>query len=204
MDYKNVFYSFVDKSHIHQYMCQPFKRDGYYWATDGCSLIYMSCDKINLPFLEQDKPNPIKVIAKDFHEPIIIDVESLKSKMIGTLIDEYDEPDACDRCKGEGDIECDLGHMHECPQCTGDGYKERRKKTGIKILDTNQGYLFLETGLSQYYLDQLILTARMLDQKTIYKVAGGGKYITFKVGEAYVMIGGLYQEYSSNFIPIAL
>ncbi len=27
----------------------------------------------------------------------------------------------CDECKGTGDVECDYGHDHECPECGGDG-----------------------------------------------------------------------------------
>jgi hypothetical protein len=28
----------------------------------------------------------------------------------------------CERCDGVGEIECDLGHDHECPDCNGDGF----------------------------------------------------------------------------------
>jgi RecJ-like exonuclease len=32
----------------------------------------------------------------------------------------------CDTCKGEGDIECDMSHMHDCPHCEGKGYVDIR------------------------------------------------------------------------------
>jgi excinuclease UvrABC ATPase subunit len=42
------------------------------------------------------------------------------------------EVERCEECRGDGFIECNLGHEHECEECDGEG---KRRLTGEQVLE---------------------------------------------------------------------
>src|ERR1039457_4029463 len=98
---KQVFELFTGNDDLRPVMKTPFKRDGYYFATDAHSLVYMA-DAIDLGYAENIKaPNCLAVIPSERHAPISIDMFDLEREING-VTPIVDETIDCYDCDGEG------------------------------------------------------------------------------------------------------
>ena len=169
---KQVFELFTGNDYLRPVMKTPFKRDGYYFATDAHSLVYMR-DTIDLGYAENLKaPNCLAVIPSERHEPILIDIFELEEEILGrTPI--VDETIDCYDCDGEGSEECNLGHSHNCNRCNGTGTVIA--KNPKKVLDPTTLYLLLGQCFLYPRLIKLIKACKILDCKTVNKVASTAK-----------------------------
>ena len=85
----------------------------------------------------------------------------------------------CIDCDGDGTLECDLGHDHECEDCNGEGEVDDISKfigMGFEKLFTIQLYSKL---FNPHYLDQL---TDLSDYAEVFKVPGRLQYL-FKMKE---------------------
>lgn len=111
------------ESELRDYLKKPFECDGYFCASDG-AIIIMTKDW-----------NGDLGICPDYDKiHKIVDVINATYKGYTTL-DDVEEPEKeyckecggsgrmgrCPDCEGAGEVECDLGHLHDCNNCRGDG-----------------------------------------------------------------------------------
>jgi hypothetical protein len=119
---KKIFQKFVAISDLRISLRTPFKKDGYFVATNGHRLISIPEDYMNLGYdLALKPPQRLKtliectggteyqILSKDLM--VFIEKNAL-------MVPESEE---CFECGGVGGNECDLGHEHECEECNGSG-----------------------------------------------------------------------------------
>lgn len=177
----------------------PFKQDGYYCASDACSAIRIPENLIDLPYQEQDSPHISKVIPTDLHEPIEIDVNKLESE-IKRLTPMVDERVECRNCEGRGDIECNMGHDHDCTECDGEGGVEL---TGKKIPNESTVFNLFEIKFAYPQLDRLVKASKLMGVEKIYKVFGTErKPSLFEVGEATILVAPVVGDNEAEKIEL--
>jgi len=193
-DYEKLFQLFAGKDETRIYMNQPFKHNGKYYATDAYSLICMPAEKVELNFVEQDKPEVESVIPKETNCNVEIKVADIEKQLIPTMIDETIEEEIknkCKECDGDGVVECDMEHEHECPKCYGAGeiVTEIEKPTGKKILMGHKVFKMLEVGFQYTQLRRLIDACNMMGVETITKTFGTDKRGNlFTCGEVKILV----------------
>ncbi len=196
-DYEKVFNMFSNMSGLKQELYTPFRQHNLYAATDACSMIYMPTSVADLPFEEQNETIISNVIPLILHEEIPLDVQKLDDaiKEFAPMIDEWKVINTtCLKCGGDGEISCNLGHLHDCSGCSGSGEKSERKRTGLKIPNAETVFKFNgmgadDIGIHYKQLIRLVSAAKELGESTIYKVYGKNRNPhVFKVGETSVLV----------------
>lgn len=212
MDYEKLFNLFVGKDDVRPELNQPFKKGGKYCATDAHSLIFISEEKANLNFPEQDKPSIETVIPKEDTCYIEIKVSEIESQLIPDMIDEEIEGEEieCDECEGEGEVEWSFGiydRMDDCPACGGSGtiQESRTKKTGNKIPNELKGFEMLGVGFRYKELRRLLDAAKIIEAETIIKTNGEINTANlFTVGDFKILVMPcLYNDFN-NITHISL
>lgn len=145
---------------------KPFKRDGYYFATDGHSLLYLNQSEMDLDFFIEraDTPDCLAVIPTKRTDPVTIDCDKL-NKLIQEKAPKIKEQKECFQCDGEGGEECNLGHWHDCEYCDGKGSYDR--EDGKLIPDESAVFVFDGVALKIKMLQKLILTAKALGRNDV-------------------------------------
>lgn len=175
--YTATFNLFKGTDNHHPYFNQPFRQDGFYYATDAQSLIYLPAEVIVLDFHDQDRPVPAKIIPKTPTCNVEINVADLERQLVPDMIDETqekDEENKCKECEGEGEVECDMGHMHECEECDGTGTitDSIEVTTGRQIVDPRKMFIMDGFGFQYKQLRRLVDACRLLGVETITKTNG--------------------------------
>lgn len=183
--YEKVFNLFIaGDDDLRPDLCRPFKQDGFYYATDAYSLIFLPVQGTDLPFQEQYKPCPAKIIPKEPNCNIEINVADLERQLLPDMIDEMED---CTECEGKGERDCDMGHTHDCPNCDGTG--EKKTSTDKKIEDPTKMFVLDGIGFQYWQLRRLIDACKLLGVETITKTNGDGLNVNlFKCGAAGVLV----------------
>ena len=101
-------------------MKRPWVSDGHVYATDGRIIVRVPITGIDPEIVDRLRPQDGQKFPRDpgsifpvngphEPEPVPLPAES------------PDEYETCDKCGGDGRAECDLGHVHDCPECDGAG-----------------------------------------------------------------------------------
>jgi len=209
IDYNRLFNMFTGNDDSRRFMKQPFKQDGKYIATDAICMIWMPTDKIGLHYEELERPSVQHAIPTKTHNPISIDIEHLKSKLIAPMVDEYTQAkQVCPECDGEKKVRCNYGHKHDCDECKQTGFVQDGEKTGKQIMDPDAKFIIHDVAYSWKNLKKLFKACEILGVSTIQKVSGtGGSGNLFLAGEASILIMPLYQgddPEGSGFIRVEL
>lgn len=192
-NYKKAFGLFCSANELRRVFTSPFKQKGIYVATDGIGIIHMPVNVIDWDLKEEEKPNVQKVLPAKFHASISIDVKLLSSEMdkYSVKIEEYKiPPRECEACEGEGRLDCDLGHTHDCENCDGTGETKGRYPTGNMISDTQTAFKIWDSAIKYTLLKRLVEASNFMGIDTIYKICGGeeDRRFYFKVGDAKILI----------------
>lgn len=97
----------------------------------------------------------------------------------------------CKECQGDGNVECDYGHDHECPKC--DGIGSTPSKDGKTCSDCNSGKVELFTSMQvggQFINVRYLATLKGLDGVKINTTRRGSSHMIpfkFNGGLGYVM-----------------
>lgn len=194
VNYNKAFELFVGKDQLRPIMHQPFKQQGFYFATDAMGLIYMPINEAELNYQEQDKPSCFLIIPKKQDVNIEININELEAKLVPELIDEMkvtQKEVECKECDGDGSVECDLGHDHECTECDGTGEVESEIKepTGNKIPNPDKPFIMFGVAFAYWQLKRLVDTCKVLDVEQIIKTNGSTTQgNVFNLGKINVMI----------------
>lgn len=167
IDYKKLFQMFCGNDPYRPVFHSPFKQQGRYFATDAHSMIFLPMDKAELDFKEVTELKATAIIPKESNCNIEINVADIERQFIPNLIDDYEE---CIDCDGEGEQECDLGHMHDCDRCEGDG--NVKKHNGKKVPDQNTKFEMLGTAFTYKQLRRFLDAINLIGTKTVTKKFG--------------------------------
>ena len=112
----------------------PFWRDGVIAFTDGRMIVTMECDEPEPAFqCRRFKNGSWSQSESSRRDPPKIDrIVQQIGDANGVAIPDVSGPPpeaselwqiiaTCDECLGDGEAECDMGHMHRCNQCDGEG-----------------------------------------------------------------------------------
>lgn len=193
-DYEKLFKLFVGTDEMRTDMQTPFKQDGKYFATDAYSIIYIPIDKVELSYPEQDRPKASAVIVKETNCNIGIKIADIDRQLVPTIIDETigeETEKECKNCDGDGVVECDMEHEHDCPDCYGGGkiITEIQKPTGKKIPMGHKLFRMDGVGFQYTQLRRLIDACNLMGVETITKVFGtSSRGNIFECGEAKIMV----------------
>ena len=194
INYKKAFELFIGKDQFRPMMHQPFKQQGFYFATDGMGLIYVPTTEVELNYQEQDKPSCFLILPKKEDLKIEINVNDIEARFTVELIDEIvvkTKEVKCKECDGDGSVECDLGHDHECSECDGTGEieSEIKEATGNKIPNPDKPFIMFGVAFAYWQLKRLIDTCKVLGVEQIIKTNGSATQgNVFNLGKINVMI----------------
>jgi hypothetical protein len=166
INYQQLFLLHCYHEEGRQALQKPFKKDGYYFASDGTSLLYLPQDEMELDFFieRDDAPNCLAVIPVKRSEPIEISINKL-IEVINIKSPKIKEQEECYNCGGVGGEECNLGHFHDCEYCEGEGTYE--KKDGKMIPDDSAVFVIDGVAMKIKMLQRLIQTAAILQRDTV-------------------------------------
>lgn len=199
-EYLKLFEMFCGKDPIHtrEVFLQPFKQFGHYIATDYHSAIILPCDKTQIDFIEQEKPNVFSILSKTKCLETTISVSKLEQALVPEMIDEEITTGkyvTCDECGERGLVGWEYkSHTKEfeCPECDGSGYSEEPKthKTGKQIPNPRRIFrAFGDVGFYDKELRRLVEACKFMGEETIVRVAGGEKSANeFKVGDFTIVV----------------
>lgn len=168
---------FVGTNELRPIMLKPFIQDIYYYATDAHACIRIPILAIDQTFEYAMVENPE---MKNHFPPIagaqyLVDVIAIYRSIQFPLKPEYRNPGGeCDQCNGEGTIECDQDHMHDCKKCHGKGELLPSMPTGRQIPDEN---IFIKVGekVFAYTIFKKLIDACILcDIQTVTLIADPG------------------------------
>lgn len=190
IDFEGLFKLFTDKKSVA--LGIPFKHDDTYFSTDGKILLYIKDSDIHLSFKSTEITPKAKYVIPDiFHEPVSVSIENLK-KGIEEKTPLINDQRRCLTCDGDGEQECDLGHLHDCNDCGGRGYFKKHDKF---IPDESVNFKLFDTAISRTYLLKLIYIADFLGHDVIYKVSEHDNKIVFTLGDLHVLFAAIYKGY---------
>jgi len=188
IDYEKVFQLFVGNDDYNEKFKKPFRYNGYYYATDGCSLIFMPIAvkpslKYSNGILNQKNIIPDDIICYNRVANTIkctmkveIKVSELEKKLVPTMINEkIKKSDICPECEGSGTVDYDYkGSTIEgdCPKCKGTGKCDKEVETENMIVNREQKYKMHDVYFRYYLLNRLVEACNLMNVKTIYKTAG--------------------------------
>ena len=170
----------------------PWCAGGFRWATDTIIIIRVPCDEVTPP-IEGVRYLPVENIIKwnDLFplkdaKPLPTSIEIAKVKC--EACDGKGFNQKCSECNGEREIECDLGHMHECNYCDGNGYMDAESKSeGSECQDcdgsgevADDAFRFIEIDGCKYkssYLEKILSLGEVK-----YLIADKSKHLMFESG----------------------
>lgn len=166
---------FTSKDILKPGMLNPCLINGFVVATNGHVLIKVKQDFVSGSYKYVDGfPNVDKVLNSPLLEqPVFFNKELLRERFDKyRVIPVYDMKE-CKECEGDGWLECDLGHDHECEKCKGKG----ETKNGIIgqefLFNRNEGDCSLANALfNPNYAYLLIKCADIISEETIRLVSG--------------------------------
>lgn len=201
IDYKKLFQMFVGNDEMRPRLNRLFKVDGKYVATDAHSMIFLPVDKIELDIQEYpDSPRVDGVIPAKTNCNVEINISDIERQLIPEMIDETEE---CYACNGEGEQECDLGHLHECIRCNGEG--DIKKKNGNKVPNPNTKFEMLEAGFTYKQLKRLVDAVKIIGVDKITKTFGTKEGANmFHVGDFGIIVMPYRMEEYAKPIKIIL
>jgi hypothetical protein len=198
MKYDNLLPLFLSLDGLRPAMLQAnhFK-DGYVYATDAHSLIRIKPEFLEKEYPAHEKtPNFSAVIDTiGLHNPVEIQKEQILKALI-QVPKEYDTKE-CKDCEGEGYLECDLGHQHDCEGCSGEGCVTDSSKP--KIYPKSE-YHLIEINNSLYsphLVNRLVEVMDFLKLDSLQHIGGSNKPEDaqfFKVGNTDVLLMPMRKE----------
>lgn len=153
----------VSNDDLRPRMKVPYRQGDFFFATNGTSLAIIPVSAFpELTFAEDEKaPNCLKVIPAERHDPITYNIRRLhelvqSAPKIPLRIQ-------CSTCGGDGYLECNLGHEHECEECN-DGYLD----SGDKV-EPDPDQVFVINGIAWRVeiLDLIIRSASIVGCENI-------------------------------------
>ncbi len=130
------------------WMRKPFHQDGWNIGTDGHLVFGWQGTHI-----EEISTHGIRVIPvllgeeNPLAEPFILHRDTLKA----TLDSIPKVPGSCYVCEGSGKLRCDLGHDHECTDCSGSGFQHNGTPD-----QPNGKAIVVFKGLARFRVDKLM------------------------------------------------
>ena len=124
----------ADKDHIRYYLCKPWSRGEYTYATNGYIMVFVK----RLPGVEENEQAPdcevliLKTLPGQEWMPV----------PVATMPPNVE----CHDCNGTGIRECNAGYEHDCGLCDHTG--KIRSHSGMRIagVSFDQGYLSMIQG----------------------------------------------------------
>jgi hypothetical protein len=158
---------FCEKDGVRYYLEKPFRLGGYIYATNGHLAVRIPDDGREAA----EAYKSVSGIGKIFADAIARDGEQFTVPNIA-LPDGPDE-EKCPACNGLGEPECDMEHMHDCPECDGTGMVE----TCIRV----------SVGVAEFQRKYLRLLAELPNCKIFVQRPDRSAYFTFDGGEGCLM-----------------
>jgi hypothetical protein len=153
----NLLKTFCGTDELRPTMMAPnLSNDGkFVVATDAHLLIRVPVSRLKETYTNSPKyPNWEAIFPKEVEWNLNdeIKIELLKEILSRfTPIPTYNE---CEVCNGDGDMECNMGHMHDCLTCDGTG--EGSIVTGYEIDSLNYSITIYDIGFNPNYLSRII------------------------------------------------
>lgn len=126
---------FVGRDDFRPVMKTPSLIGEFVYATDAHCIIKVPVKNLDEIYKEVPKFPDCEWVIKEaplLAEPLLIKAHLLDETLSSMpLVDEFQQ---CPYCDGEGERECDLGHMHDCEQCK-DGVTTRVIGKTFKAFD---------------------------------------------------------------------
>lgn len=190
---QQAFELFCEDDNLRPVFQKPFISDSLVCATDAYSIIYVKEGDFDIETSSEYKaPNVSGIIPTELHDPVIINIKELESQLQSKcpLVDEMTEcEDECTSCDGDGEVECNFGHMHDCEDCDGEGYHDKSTPTGNKIIDPACRIRLLEGVFYYRQIARLIKACNLLGINELSKVYGyGNKGFLFQHGKVNILV----------------
>lgn len=174
---KKCLFFFIDED-SKRYPLEPVTQGDKVFATDGHAIIQIDKKMVRIPYYAHSRYDLHSVFPSyDDIDWTIVDVKKMKFILntFHQLEDEMEEQSStCAKCDGEGTIECDLGHDHDCDQCDGDGEMHVLMPTGKQIIDPHSVYY---DGVNYFTYHQM---SRVLD---VVEVLGHDKFALKRIAD---------------------
>lgn len=176
-DFVKLFQLFVSKDDYRVILHSPFKQKKYIFASDGYTAIRISENNldIELPYMQEEKPNINEVFRLDKNVDISIGLHLLEDKLTPVLIDEIiniEDVQKCQDCNGSGTVtyeysSYDNGNFEidsDCPICDSNGeiVKNKKVSTGKMIADQDYPYEINGSIFKYLYLKRLIDSCKII------------------------------------------
>lgn len=125
----------------------PFWRDGVLGITDGRMLVTLKCDEPEKEFecrrfIDGKWTNSSSRRTPPDFAPLLSGIGRERYLSLpavegppSTADACWQVPDTCERCKGSGECECDMGHIHDCTECDGTGTVDVDCEEGIQLVE---------------------------------------------------------------------
>lgn len=219
INYQELFNLFINDDELRPEMNHPYKQGNRYFATDATAMVFIPCDRVELNYPEQDKPQSDKVIPRDKTMQVVISISEIESKLTPEMIDEEIDKvkkEKCSECDGEGQVEFEYyGNKRtytieeDCPECGGAGDLEIEysEKTGRKIPNRNKQFFMHDVGYMYYQLERLIKAARICGVETVVKTFGTRTNASvFDLGNdiTVLIMPTMIDEYIEKEIPVII
>lgn len=204
---EKAFYSITSSDELRDWMQKPFTIDNYVYATDAHIIAKIPIDKIGAhdELEEKRKKDVIDVFKYEPKKLISIELTELKNAIKSIpLVDEYRNTDLsgnCNECDGEGEVEWEFGYhtkMDDCPVCDGEGVikKEKREKTGNKVVDESQ---YIEILCCRFKFDKIQKLTRFIELMGVKKIdvvsqVDASRVTFFKIGITEVGLMPVYKN----------
>lgn len=190
-NYNDFLDLFTSQDKLREAFLKPFKAGCYGIATNAYLFAYVDKGLVsNLSELEGFTEDQIlKVIPSERNCDFDISVSELKIAIDKCPLKRVIEKrkDKCPKCEGEGYVECDLGHMHECRQCDGDG-EVSFEVTSDRLEPDKSGHVKINnTIINIRWVWVLIEAADLLELDSI-KVVYENKKLLLKMKDAHVLV----------------
>ncbi len=189
--YKEALNLFVSTDQLKAAMLKPNLNHDCYYATDGHALFYFPSSLVQLDIGQTEKPIDFKpVIPLERNESITLSISNL-SELFDTLIPKEKDSVECPECDGEGVLECNLGHEHDCDCCNGDGRIEL--KNGKMVADPYAALFLYECCFNASQLYRLAKACQILQIENLEWVnrsaSKGNLFISgdYKINQVYIL-----------------
>lgn len=155
---------------------QPWRADGFIYASDGKVAIRIPDDGRGLIEAEGRKPRISEIFEPYFSQ--VEEWQSLPDDVDCCLVDsciEGVQTQECSKCSGYGTRECDMGHEHQCGKCDGSGkQKEDCEECCVKLANRSLYRKFVCIFLPVPNLQWGVCPSRNAADDPIYFRGDGG------------------------------